>query len=77
MATKAKEPLVNIDPELMGGTPVFMGTRVPIQALVDYVAAGDSIEVFLDGFPSVTRGQVLRFLDEGASLLIETAQADK
>jgi uncharacterized protein (DUF433 family) len=48
----------------MGGTPVFSGTRVPVQTLLDYLEAGDSIDEFLAGFPSVTRQQVIAFLEE-------------
>ena len=48
----------------MGGTPVFAGTRVPVQTLIEHLKAGDSIESFLEGFPSVTREQVLAFLAE-------------
>jgi uncharacterized protein (DUF433 family) len=48
----------------MGGTPVFAGTRVPVQTLLDYLKAGESINNFLDGFPTVTREQVISFLDE-------------
>jgi uncharacterized protein (DUF433 family) len=51
------------DPEVMGGTPVFRGTRVPVQTLIEYLEAGDSIDQFLEGFPSVTREQVVAFLD--------------
>jgi uncharacterized protein (DUF433 family) len=47
----------------MGGTPVFCGTRVPVQTLLDYLDAGDSIDEFLKGFSSVTRAQVDRFLE--------------
>jgi uncharacterized protein (DUF433 family) len=53
------------DPEVMGGTPVFCGTRVPVQTLIEYLEAGDSIDQFLEGFPTVTREQVIAFL--GAS----------
>jgi uncharacterized protein (DUF433 family) len=52
------------DPEILGGTLVFKGTRVPVRSLFDHLKAGDSIEVFLDGFPSVTREQVLAVLEE-------------
>lgn len=48
----------------MGGTPVFAGTRVPIQTLIDFLKAGDSIDDFLDGFPTVKREQVVDFLEE-------------
>ena len=47
----------------MGGTPVFSGTRVPILTLIDFLKAGDSIDDFLEGFPTVTREQVLEFLE--------------
>jgi uncharacterized protein (DUF433 family) len=52
------EDFIETDPEKMGGTPVFRGTRVPIQNLFDYLEAGDSLEVFLDDFPTVPRDQV-------------------
>jgi len=51
-------------PDVMGGTPVFCGTRVPVQTLLDDLEAGESIDEFLAGFPSVTRGQVIRFLED-------------
>jgi len=53
-----KLSIVSIDPEIMGGTPCFSGTRVPIQTLLDYVEAGDSIDEFLDDFPSVGHEKV-------------------
>jgi uncharacterized protein (DUF433 family) len=52
------------DPEILGGTLVFKGTRVPVQSLFDHLKAGDSIEVFLEGFPSVKKSQVLSVLKE-------------
>ncbi len=57
-----EKSVVTISNEIMGGTPVFAGTRVPIQTLIDYLVAGDSIDEFLDGFPSVKREQVVEFL---------------
>jgi uncharacterized protein (DUF433 family) len=57
------EAVICSDPEVMGGTPVFCGTRVPVQTLIDYLEAGDSIDEFLEGFPSVTREQVIAFLE--------------
>lgn len=57
-------PIISISPEIMGGTPVFVGTRVPIQTLLDYLKAGESIDEFLDGFPTVTREQVIALLEE-------------
>ena len=59
-----KEHAYHTDPEIMGGAPVFKGTRVPVRSLFDHLKAGDSIEVFLDGFPSVKREQVLAVLEE-------------
>jgi len=53
------------DPEVMGGTPVFCGTRVPVQTLIEYLEAGDSIDKFFEGFPTVRRELVIAFL--GAS----------
>jgi len=56
----------------MGGTPVFSGTRVPVQTLLDYLEAGESIDEFLEGFPSVTRDQVIAFLEEAKNRLVES-----
>jgi uncharacterized protein (DUF433 family) len=58
------------DPDVMGGTAVFPGTRVPVQTLLDYIEAGESIDDFLDGFPSVQREQVIAFLDEATERLV-------
>ena len=61
------------DPEIMGGTPVFRGTRVPVQTLIDCIEAGDSIAEFLKGFPSVSKTQVVAFLEEiKERLLVES-----
>ncbi len=57
-----REQVINRDPEILGGTPVFDGTRVPVQALIDYLKAGESLDDFLDGFPSVSREQAEAFL---------------
>jgi len=57
----------------MGGTPVFAGTRVPVQTLLDHLAGGDSIDDFLEGFPSVTRQQVVTFLERAAQLAVNDA----
>jgi uncharacterized protein (DUF433 family) len=56
----------------MGATPVFSGTRVPVQTLLDYLEAGDSIDEFLVGFPSVTRAQIVEFLQTAKDRLVET-----
>lgn len=64
------ESVVRSDSEVLGGTPVFAGTRVPIKNLLDYLAAGDSLETFLDHFPSVTREQAVAALECAKDLLI-------
>jgi uncharacterized protein (DUF433 family) len=68
-----KKKVVSIDPEVMGGTPCFTGTRVPVQTLLDYIEAGDSIDDFLDGFPTVKRAQVIAFLEEAKDRLVAAA----
>ena len=67
-----KQATVCRDPEIMGGTPVFCGTRVPVQTLLDYLEAGETIDDFLEGFPSVTREQVVAFLEEAKDRLVES-----
>jgi uncharacterized protein (DUF433 family) len=57
-------PVVSRSPDVMGGTVVFHGTRVPVQTLLDYLEAGESINDFLQGFPSVKREQVIAFLED-------------
>jgi uncharacterized protein (DUF433 family) len=57
----------------MGGTPVFAGTRVPVQTLLDYLEGGDTIDDFLAGFPTVTRQQVVSFLERAAQLAVNDA----
>jgi len=68
-----KQPIVSCDPNVMGGTAVFLGTRVPVQTLLDYLEAGETIDDFLEGFPSVTREQVIAFLEEAKDRVIEAA----
>jgi uncharacterized protein (DUF433 family) len=65
--------VVKIDPEIMSGAPCFAGTRVPIQNLIDYLEGGDSIEDFLEGFPSVSREQVIAFLEEAKECMLAAA----
>jgi uncharacterized protein (DUF433 family) len=69
-----KRSIVSRSPDVMGGTAVFLGTRVPVQTLVDYLEAGESIDAFLAGFPSVTRGHVIGFLEEARDRVIEAAR---
>lgn len=71
---KDLKELILVDPNVVSGTPVFKGTRVPIQALLDHLEAGDPLETFLDGFPSVTREQAVRFIElAGEAALKELA----
>jgi uncharacterized protein (DUF433 family) len=60
---RAKPAVVHSDPDILGGTPVFVGTRVPVKSLYDYLEAGDSLDEFLEGFPSVTREQAVAALE--------------
>lgn len=68
-----KEPVVSRTPEVMGGAAVFHGTRVPVQTLLDYLEAGESIDDFLEGFPSVTRERIIAFLEEAKERMIDAA----
>lgn len=61
------------DPEIMGGTPVFQGTRVPVQTLLDYLEGGDTLDEFLDGFPGVSREQAVAFLEMAKDALLAAA----
>ena len=62
-------PIVHSDPDILGGTPVFMGTRVPMKTLLDYLEAGDSLNEFLDHFPSVRREQAISVLELAKEML--------
>jgi uncharacterized protein (DUF433 family) len=66
--------LVTSSPEIMGGTPVFGGTRVPVQTLFEYLEAGDTVDDFLEGFPSVTRQQVLALLETARDRVLAEAR---
>lgn len=68
------QPVICRDPEVMGGAPVFCGTRVPVQTLLDYLEAGESIDQFLEGFPSVSRAQVIAFLEQAKDRLVESVR---
>jgi len=67
------QSVVKIDPEIMSGAPCFNGTRVPIQNLMDYLEGGDSIDEFLEDFPSVSRQQVISFLEEAKASVLARA----
>ena len=62
--------IISASPSIVLGTPVFAGTRVPVETLLDYLKAGESIDDFLDGFPTVTRSQVVALLEEAGKQLI-------
>jgi len=67
--------LVTVDPEILGGTPVFKGTRVPVKTLFDYLADNYSLDEFLECFPSVTREMACQILERSESALLEPAAA--
>lgn len=68
-----RDLIVNSDPEILGGTPVFASTRVPIRSLFDHLEAGDSIDDFLEGFPSVRRDQVIALLEMSQERVLQPA----
>ncbi len=73
MAALPRKLVVHRDPEILGGTPVFTGTRVPARILFEYLEAGDSLEIFLEQFPSVTREQAVAALELAREVLTEDA----
>ncbi len=70
---QAKPPIITASPDVMSGTPVFAGTRVPVQTLIDYLEGGESIDDFLAGFPTVKREQVIAFLEEAKARMLAAA----
>ena len=68
--------LVTSSPDVLNGIPVFYGTRVPVQTLIDYLAGGETIDNFLDDFPTVQRDQVLRFLEQVGAAAITLTNED-
>ena len=66
--------VIHSDPEIMSGTPVFVGTRVPARTLLDYLAAGDPLSDFLEDFPGVTREQAIAALGQASDLLVNLAR---
>ena len=66
-------PRVVTDPEILGGTPVFVGTRVPVRVLFEHLEAGDSIDVFLQDFPSVSRALAVQVLEDARAALLPDA----
>jgi uncharacterized protein (DUF433 family) len=69
-ASITSEPVIHVDPEILGGTPVFLGTRVPFQALLDYIEGGHPLVDFLEDFPSVSREQAVAALEQAKELLV-------
>jgi len=67
--------VVHSDPDILGGTPVFVGTRVPVQALIDYIEGGHSLEQFLDDFPTVSRVIAVAALEQAKAHLLADARA--
>ena len=75
LVTVKPSSVVHSDPEILGGTPVFVGTRVPVQALIDYIEGGHTLEEFLDDFPSVPRDLAIAALEQAKRHLIADARA--
>ena len=71
----AKPTVVHSDPEILSGTPVFVGTRVPVQSLFDYIEGGDTLDEFLHQFPSVKREQAIAALDLARDTLLTSARS--
>jgi uncharacterized protein (DUF433 family) len=68
-----KKSVVRIDPEILGGEPCFAGTRVPVRALLDYIDGGETLDEFLDQYPTVSRKQAVAFLEQASERLLATA----
>lgn len=66
---------IHSDPEILGGMPVFVGTRVPLKNLIDYIEGGHSLDEFLDDFPSVTKEQAIAALEEAREVMTQRARA--
>lgn len=66
-----REAVFHRDPEILSGTPVFIGTRVPVRTLLDYLEGGDTLDDFLADFPGVTREQAVQFLEDAARALVD------
>jgi uncharacterized protein (DUF433 family) len=68
-----EQPIVTSSPDVLSGAPVFAGTRVPVQSLIDYLEGGETIDDFLEGFPTVKREQIVAFLEQAAAQMIAKA----
>lgn len=71
--SRPQAPLITSSPDVLGGTPVFAGTRVPVQTLIEYLEGGETIDDFLEGFPTVSREQVIAFLEEAKARMLAVA----
>ena len=71
---KVQEPVVHTDPDIMSGTPVFVGTRVPFQTLIDYLEAGQPLSEFLEDFPTVSKEQAIAALEQAKEALLARAR---
>jgi uncharacterized protein (DUF433 family) len=69
-----RPPVVHSDPDIMGGTPVFVGTRVPLETLLDYLEGGQPLADFLDDFPTVSREQAIAALEQAKEALLALAR---
>ena len=67
------QPIITSSPDVLSGAPVFAGTRVPVQALIDYLEGGETIDDLLAGFPTVKRQQVVAFLEEATARMVAKA----
>ena len=67
--------VIQIDPEVMGGAPVFRGTRVPIQTLFDYIEGEETIDEFLEDFPTVTKDQIIQLLEQLKDQAVKASRA--
>jgi uncharacterized protein (DUF433 family) len=67
------KPFIISSPDILGGTPVFAGTRAPVHTLIEYLEGGESIDAFLEGFPMVKREQVIAFLEEAKARVVASA----
>lgn len=72
-----KNEIVSVSAEVMGGTPVFAGTRVPVRTLIEYLEGGESIDDFLEGFPTVTKEQVIAFLEAALKAMLVRVNYDE
>jgi uncharacterized protein (DUF433 family) len=70
-------PVIHTDPDILGGTPVFRGTRVPFQALLDYLEGGHTLDAFLDDFPTVSRALAVQALEQARDRLVADARASR